>query len=360
MSQDEWRALLAKLARERDDALDGAGAKNGDRVDWLDDTQRSLPVQLPADDDDDDDDPSDLLLDGADFALPPDAIDWLRELAAVEAPEELPDITDYQPPEPGISLSDILRASPEDDALVWLDKLAADIDNAPPATHLDSAVPADYISDFDEDFEDDESLDDESLYSPRGKRRQEQVVAQLGLDERDSADQPRPPGQELMEKNAPVPTATSPVRQSDRLASAFAQPGELDDLEAWYAERLASLAGQQPESAPEPVDEPAPKPETQPAPPSSIKLPPPGLAAAINSARAKVAADALGEALEVYETLLGTPAGLDWVTMDMRALIDEPAHSNDPLLHRVLGDALLRSGQLDEALAAYRQALALL
>lgn len=365
MSQDELLAWLAHLTRGRGDMTpqpDDKSAKNGD---WLDDTQRSLPMQPVADDDT----PTDLLLDDADVGLPPDAIDWLREIAAVEAPEELPDITDYKPPERSLSLSDILRASPEDDALAWLDNLAAEISSSPRKSNHDSAAPADYGSDFNEDFEDDESLDDledESLYSPRGKRRRALAAALLGLDDPQAADQRTQSVTPLSAKSPPAQAVVVSERQPDRLTQAFALQAEVSDLEAWYAKRLAALAGEQPnqpESALPPTSQPAPEPpatEAQPEPPAIVKLPPPGLAAAINSARAKVAADALDEALEVYETLLSTPAGLDWVEMDMRALIDQPAHANDPTLHRVLGDALMRSGQLDEALAIYRHALSLL
>lgn len=362
MSQDELLAWLAKLTRDRGDMTpqpDDKGGKNGD---WLDDTQRSLSVQPSAEDDT----PTDLLLDDVDVGLPPDAIDWLREIAAVEAPEELPDITDYKPPERSLSLSDILRASPEDDALAWLDNLAAEVSSAPRKTNHDSAVPTDYGDDFNEDFEDDESLDDledESLYSPRDKRRGALVAALLSLGDPAATDQRTQSMAPLSAENSPAQSAITLARQNDRLTQAFALQAEVADLEAWYAERLATLEGDQPETAPQPPSEPAPEPpepETQPAPQAIVKLPPPGLAAAINSARAKVAADALDEALEVYETLLSTPAGLDWVEMDMRALIDQPAHTNDPALHRVLGDALMRSGQLDEALVTYRHALSLL
>ncbi len=368
MSQDELLAWLAQLARERGDAprtADDISTKNGEWSDGLDDTQRSLPVQPPADDDT----PTDLLRADAEIGLPPDAIDWLREIAAAEAPEELPDITDYRPPEPGLSLGDILRANPEDDALAWLDNLAAEIGNSPRTTHHDSAAPADYGEDFNEDYEDDESLDDledESLYSPRGKRRSALLAALLGLEDPEAADQRTKSMAPMSEENSPARAEGASTRGSDRLIQAFALQADVGELEAWYAERLAALeAGQplQPEAAPQPASEPAPEPpapETQAKPRPAAKLPPPGLAAAINSARAKVAADALDEALEVYETLLSTPAGLEWVEMDMRALIDQPPHSHDPALHRVLGDALMRSGQLDEALTTYRHALSLL
>ncbi|MCY4146151.1 MAG: hypothetical protein OXE95_02560 [Chloroflexi bacterium] len=330
MSQAELLAWLAELTRDRDSALPQPGETDARHGDWLDDAQPPADAA-----------PADLQPD--DVGLPPGAIDWLREIAAVEAPEELPDITDYKPPEQSLSLSDILRDSPEDDALAWLDKLAAEISSSPRKPNHDSAAPADYGGDFAEEFEDDESLDDledESLYSPRGKHGMALVAAAPGLDAALEAADRR------------TQTAESPARQADRLTQAFAPRAGTADLEAWYAGRIAALGGEQPTS--EPL-----APETQPD-AQATALPPPGLAAAINSARAKVTADALDEALEVYETLLGTPVGLDWVAMDMRALIAQSTYAGEPRLHRLLGDALMRSGQLDEALDAYCHALSLL
>ena len=90
------------------------------------------------------------------------------------------------------------------------------------------------------------------------------------------------------------------------------------------------------------------------------KPPPPGLAAAIYSARGKVEANDLREALTDYETLLRTNAGLEWVISDMRGLIARDAFRQNPSVHRVLGDALMRQGRLDAALDVYRHALTLL
>ena len=86
----------------------------------------------------------------------------------------------------------------------------------------------------------------------------------------------------------------------------------------------------------------------------------PVLAAAINSARGKIKAENLPDALLDYETLLGTTAGLQWVVHDMRGLIAQERYRENASVHRVLGDALMRQGHLDAALTVYRHALSLL
>ena len=378
MSQDELLAWIARLAQDRarsagnsdaDDLNgDGRGADNG-WSGWLDDTQPTMSLQPPADDDT----PTDLLLDEAALGLPPDAIDWLQELAADDPPEELPDITDYRAPD-NASLSDLLSPNPEDEALAWLDNLVGDIRQAPRLDHYSNDKPADYGADFNEEYEDDESLDDledESLYSPRGKRKHSLLAALPGVKSADAdgegAQSTAPPA----DGNSQKP----PRQNSDRLTQAFVAHADLDELEAWYAARLQALDGGQTTPTPaaddalQPVDADAPTQPmvaadapaiASPPPPAPAKPPPPGLAAAINSARESVADQALDEALAVYETLLRTPAGLDWVVTDMRALIDEQGQAGNPSAHRVLGDALMRLDRLDEALAAYRRALSLL
>ena len=341
MSRAELLAWLADMTRPK------ASAPNQDSdevaLDALDMGWDDLNLSPPADDDT----PTDLYISEASVDLPPDAIDWLQELAAAQAPEELPDITDYRAPEPPGSLSDFLNANAEDDALAWLDNLSAQISRAPKTDRHASDPPQNYGADFNEDFEDDESLDDledESLYSPRANRRIPLAAAQ------------------------PVPSAQPPPK-TDRLIQAFQRQNDGSDLEAWYAARLQAINGEhsqpaepatEPESATATETESAPTAEPESAPPPApSRLPPPGLAAAINSARAKVASDNLDAALDDYETLLRTPAGLDWVVTDMRALIDGQ-HGENPSLHRVLGDALMRLDRLDEALSAYRHALSLL
>ena len=362
MSQEELMAWLAQLRASRNDSRNGdeMRATNGGAPDWLDDTQPAMRMPPPADDDT----PTDAALDETHVNLPPDAIDWLREIAEAEAPEELPDITDYRPPEPGVSLSDILAAAPEDDALTWLDDLSGEMGNAASAAHGNHPT-ADNGADYDESYEDDETLDDlddESLYSPRGQRSNALMAALLGMRDHEAHNEATESLAPLSEPPEPEPQADNEP-QADRLSQAFAPGMDSAELESWYAERLAAIdgnAGNAPAHSAPPHKEESPAQDSPPAPDADSKPPPPGLAAVINSAREKAAANALPEALDMYETLLLKTAGLEWVKLDMQALAQHPVHAANHEVHRLLGDALFRLDELDGALAAYRKALSLL
>ena len=140
----------------------------------------------------------------------------------------------------------------------------------------------------------------------------------------------------------------------DGLTQAFILRDQQVDLEAWYSSRLRAIAAASDRAA-QKAATPTLEPQAAPA-----KPPPPGLAAAIYSARGKVDANELPAALADYETLLRSSAGLDWVIGDMRGLIAQDRFRYNPSVHRVLGDALMRQGQLDAALEVYRYALNLL
>ncbi len=143
-----------------------------------------------------------------------------------------------------------------------------------------------------------------------------------------------------------APPASTTIALSDSLLQAFLPQAQASDLERWYAEKLNAISAD------------SPPPPSAPTAPSA--KPPPGLAAALNSARGKVAANDLPAALLDYEALLHSQAGLEWVVGDMRALIARAEYQENSAAHRVLGDALLRQGQLEAALQVYQQALALL
>ena len=253
------------------------------------------------------------------------------------------------------------------DPLDWLERLANEVSDAAAQLEADDAPPA--LEDIDDAWEDDESLDDredESLYS----RQLGDSVAFLekllgmpleGADEFGTQSMPPLPDALLPDleddappettDGAPQPLLGDAASQVDGLTQAFLPRDHQADLEAWYAERLEAIA-----DAVEAADQSsAPALDI-----SSLKMPPPGLAAGFNSARSRIADDKLGEALRDYETLLRANIGLDLVVSDMQWLIAQGRYRRVPALHRVLGDALMRQGSLQEALAAYRQALKLL
>ncbi|MFQ5610605.1 MAG: hypothetical protein ACE5H9_00565 [Anaerolineae bacterium] len=148
-------------------------------------------------------------------------------------------------------------------------------------------------------------------------------------------------------------------------------PDWLDDL-VREEEALTHLpvSEKAPEPAPPPAIEPASKPVSvgevveQPAAQAAREL-----SAAIDAtakkdtpearlaiARAEFKADDLKEALGKYKSLINSSALLDEVIADLQAGVD--AQPDNFLIQQTLGDALMKDGRLQEALDAYRAALA--
>ena len=373
MSQEElieWLEQLAKghsePASEFIDHYTGdQDAKSEDEPqdewsDWLDDTEPLTPLPgggFKFDAEFEGDIPVDMTMLHDDDTAPTASMDWLDELTADEMGDDLPDLNKLRLGEqPPSALDEGLAAREADDPLVWLE--AAPDGNPGHNNPHDSQEAGD---DFDETYEDDEQLDDledESLYQSGAERSQEILNSLLGLVDREAekySTQSMAPVPEGEPAAAPAPEESAPAaparQRADKLTRAFLLQDREADLEAWYAERLREIAASG-DCGRQALDLP---PHVKPT-----KLPPPGLAAAINSARGKVKADDLPAALLDYETLLTTSAGLEWVVSDMRELIGQSQYQGVPSLHRVLGDALMRQGQLEAALDVYRHALSLL
>ena len=404
MSQEElieWLEALAKMQGAAasefiDDGVDGNGERPPqDAPDetwsaWLDDAnERSAAQTPPAENGDaavsdnfeaaDEETPLDLARYDADAGGPLDAeaMAWLAEISAAETEEELPEITDYRAPAPpSAPLDELLEQGAEDDPLEWLDalgrgpagpRLPAPADDESEVAAREASADPGYGDDFDDAYEDDETLDDledESLYSRRRDTAASVLESILGMQDRDSdefstqsmAPVPEHVAPRAAEAGAVDADAVSPARSigaGDSLTQAFMLQDQPVDLEAWYSSRLAAIAAAEDGAAQTAIPdlEQATAPENP---------PPPGLAAAIYSARGKVGANAWREALADYETLLRTSAGLEWVVADMRGLIAREQFRHNPSVHRVLGDALMRQGQLDAAIDVYRHALSLL
>lgn len=408
MSQEElieWLEELANLQGSAasefiDDGADAAAenetddpATDGD-VDWaawLDDSP-AKPHSSPADRDiaasdnfadADEETPVDLArFDKRDHGpLDAEAMAWLAEIGAADSEEKLPDITEYRQPErPAENLDELLEQGTQEDPLDWLDHLAkraagprlpgaadGERENADPP----AAPEAEIGDDFDDAYEDDERLDDledESLYSRRTGETEQVLQSILGMQDRESEEfstqSMAPVPDDIPPATTDEPSAVAapaapeqpadPPEAEDSMTQAFMLREGQVDLEAWYSGRLRAIAAArevEPQAAAAPTLEGIAAPS---------KPPPPGLAAAIYSARGKVEANQLLDALTDYETLLRTSAGLEWVVSDMRGLIAREAFQRNPSVHRVLGDALMRQGHLDAALDVYRHALTLL
>ena len=404
MSQEElieWLEELTKMQGSAasefiDDVPDDAGRNPADAADaaadedwatWLDDSPPAKDPQTPpAEGDELADADEEKLIDLARFEarqsgpLDAEAMAWLAEISSAEAEEELPDITDYrQPAQPPENLDELLAQGAKEDPLDWLDNLG----NRPAGPRLpaaanepqdqDKAAPPEAESgdDFDDAYEDDEQLDDledESLYSRRSGETEKVLQSILGMQDRESEEystQSMAPVPENVERASADEARAVPAKTvaeqpevaagaDDSLTQAYMLQEGPVDLEAWYSGRLQAISASG-EGASQPAAVPALDRIATPS-----KPPPPGLAAAIYSARGKVEANDLREALTDYETLLRTNAGLEWVISDMRGLIAREGFRRNPSVHRVLGDALMRQGQLDAALNVYRHALTLL
>ncbi len=367
MTQEELIAWLEQLAKRHDDSpefLDDYERlqtstdqdeldEDDDWLDWRDETARgaatlaaeegfiSGPGALEP--------PVDLSLYADEDTAATASLDWLDEIiAAQSAPPDFKRIQAQAKPQaqrPRLSQDEA-----EDDPLAWLNAMDSKSLNSPPPARNSHAPQM--PEDFDETWEDDETLDDledESLYSYNADSQASFPASLAGMNDGDAEEQstqsmpPLPDVQETDAPAMPVQPPKAPAARPDSLTNALLIQEREHDLENWYAERLRSIA--------EPREAPAIK---------AGAPPPPGLAAAINSARGKVQAEKLAEALLDYETLLGTTAGLQWVVHDMRELIAQAKYRENASAHRVLGDALMRQGQLDAALNVYRHALSLL
>ncbi len=327
MSQDELIAWLEQISKSQSESAPDAPA-DGDRP-----LDASPPADgLGADEQNmlaaDDNFPLEFYLFEDDGNAPTAALDWLETIAAEQEAPELPAASAANPPE---SLEQLLPAEEDSDALEWLQALESGGEQAAADGHEHEVYELDETGKADEDLL--AELDDESRYS-LGAGAENDALASLIGERAGAADDG--------EERKPPPKS----------AQASSQPEQASDLDAWYADRLRAVV-----TAPDTAED-APAAAEEEAPPS--KAPPPGLAAAIYSARGKVEANALGEALAAYESLLRSSAGLEWVVADLRALITKDSYSRNPAVHRVLGDALARQGNLDAAIAVYRHALSLL
>lgn len=376
MSQEElieWLEQLAKGHSEPasefiDHYIGHQDASDGDEPheewsEWLDDTEPLTPLPgagFTVGAGFEGDIPVDMTMLHDEDTAPTASMDWLDELTADELGDDVPDFSElHSRDRPPAALDESVGARESDDPLDWLEE-------APGGNpgHNNPHNSQEAGDDFDETYEDDEQLDDledESLYQSGAERSQEILNSLLALVDRETekystqsmapvpdgepADAPEPDASALSAQSAPA------AQRADSLTRAFLLQDREADLEAWYAERLREIASPVGRHTEAPKLPPRPKP---------TKLPPPGLAAAINSARGKVKAGELPAALLDYETLLTTSAGLDWVVSDMRELIAQSQYRDIPSLHRVLGDALMRQGHLDAALDVYRHALSLL
>lgn len=138
----------------------------------------------------------------------------------------------------------------------------------------------------------------------------------------------------------------------------------VDDVPDWLAELETELPGADiPDWLSEPMDEVQAEQEPAPAPPvvqPPRPVAPPSVPSseALAAAREQARTGDLNVALDTYESLVRATHDLESVVADLQSLVRQ--HRSNPAVYRVLGDGLMRQGNLQSALDTYREALNLL
>ena len=134
---------------------------------------------------------------------------------------------------------------------------------------------------------------------------------------------------------------------------------DVDDIPDWLTDTVEEPADVV-LSEPEPIQQQTAIQPVQQMQPVQAQPPAADVAAAIQSAQTKVKGDDLDGALADYEAVVRANDGLDVVVSDLQKLTKNDKHKRNPAVYRVLGDAMMRNGDLQDALDVYRRALNLL
>jgi len=84
------------------------------------------------------------------------------------------------------------------------------------------------------------------------------------------------------------------------------------------------------------------------------------VAATLQAARSKINGGDVAGGLQAYEAVVRANAALEIVVHEVQKITEDSKHKKNPAIYRVLGDALMRQGQLQTALDTYRKALNML
>ena len=96
-----------------------------------------------------------------------------------------------------------------------------------------------------------------------------------------------------------------------------------------------------------------------PARPVPVAAPPVEVAAHLQQARQQLTTN-VEASLQHYEAVVRANIALNEVVQDLSGAVNDKTHKANPAVYRVLGDALMRQGKLQDALSTYRKALNLL
>jgi len=180
------------------------------------------------------------------------------------------------------------------------------------------------------------------------------------LEKADLADMPAWLKQQITSEQP----ATAADDIPDWLKEAGIEEVAAEEVPAWLmespVEETPAPVVQTPAPQPAPVVQvPAPQPIVSPAP--MVNVPAAAdVSAALNEARRKASAGEIDSALVSYEAVVRANSNLDVVVADLSKMLNDEKLKKNPAIYRVLGDGLMRQGELQQALDTYRKALNLL
>lgn len=204
------------------------------------------------------------------------------------------------------------------------------------------------------------------------------VPAWLMDDAVETTPEPAPAQEWFPTEEEPIPSwlqsqVTEELAPSDPLPDWLAG-ADLTETEvpSWLLETVE----EQPKFTPEPAVVIPPPPPVKPAPPpvvieraappapaptrpAPVAAPPAEVAAHLEQARQQIASN-VEVSLQHYEAVVRANAALNEVVQDLSRAVNDKTHKTNPAVYRVLGDALMRQGKLQDALSTYRKALNLL
>ena len=291
-----------------------------------------------------------------------DAAGVADEAVAEDEPD--PPVEPEEAVEPVEAVEDIIADVPDDpdEAMAWLEQLAArqgaDLEELPSVTDVadladDPEMPDWMAQDLEEiGSEMDESFAEADAITPAIQQEISDTPADTG-ELLDDVDEELP---DWLETNDTAPVAG----ETDWLQ---ALPDV--DMDSWLSAEAEAVTAEPVEDVELPDTGPLRSPTSDTGPLAEDDLFEPVIepssgAYSVDEAKLGVAQDALADgrihdALNQYKALVAEGSGMMAIIAELEQAAD--AHPQTPALFQVLGDAYMRNGQLQKALAAYRSAL---
>jgi len=289
----------------------------------------------------------------AEAASDDDLPDWLKDANAQEARAEALDAPDTAP-----DLADIPELPVEADELAWLndalkaeEKSAGGDDDGLDDLFAEAKKAAGALSD-DEKDELPDWLKGEEEAKPAPVMEEKAAPAMEAKEEPPAAKAEEAKPEEKKEESGELPDW---LKSDAEETAAEGQSGLTAFLKAVEPAAEPAAAPPPPKAEPAPAPPPAPEPVAA-TPVAPMPIPAGEAGEKLRAAREQMSNGELQKALEIYEALVASGHGQSETISDLMEVVKVRAVVN-PKVYRVIGDAMMGAGQMQEALAMYKKAL---